>query len=890
MLGKFLLIDQRLNETRLAIVKDTVLEDFDDELSTKKLKKGNIYIGRIMRIEHSLQAAFVDFGFEKHGFLAFSEIINPDTATTRPAPAKPEEPETNESSITLAPPINPEIAPEISVTEDDERPARPLGIHGKIHDFIKRQQLIMVQVIKDERGSKGAALTTYISLPGRYGFFLPNTPKASGISKKITDSTEREALKTILGTLEVPEGMSFILRSAAIGRKKSEIKRDYDFLMKTWTTITAHPVTAIGLVYAEQDLLIRALRDFYSSDVQEVVIQGEEAFKRARSYIRAVFPSYAKKIQLHSTTCSLFEKFNIESQIEAIYNHTVLLPSGGSIVLNQTEALVSIDVNSSKSTQERNIEDTALKTNLEACVAIARNLKLRDLSGLIVIDFIDLHPNKRPVIEKALKDALATDRARLKIGKISEFGLLEMSRQRLRQSLMESNTHLCTTCHGAGRLLSLPMQSMRALRAIERMAATQNSKTIEASGSADLVLCLLNTHRGFLWEIEKKYGTTILISVDASSDSGALNIANPIPLADVKSTDIIAAPKKRRRNRSKAGKNGDSTVVQNPLDLTNAHSNAGTNLSKNDAADKAEHQDSSPVPSSTAMIIPLTQEVLPSSPASPIKESRWAKLRKRRQAKIQANTAFDGPFLLTNPIGRDAVEDVAPGGEAESSKIPASTETSLFSSVSSAKDIPSVKEQPMEKPLDKPREKGKKRTDQNARSKKPLKHHLPQEAAPFEPKKTPDTTQQAVPQTEVVTSKENTQKVPKTHHRRPNAKKDRPTPTASSAPIPGNAVILEVMPAPSALGENPSLVVSESKEMMATPRNPSDERQKKRQKSKKLVPKELTLHPSPTPLAKAADPVKPSGIPEKSKRAPEKASPVRFKPSGGIVLLPTRSR
>ncbi len=880
MLGKFLLIDQRLNETRLAIVKDTVLEDFDDELSTKKLKKGNIYIGRIMRIEHSLQAAFVDFGFEKHGFLAFSEIIGPDTAAPRPTPAKQTEPETNEPSITLAPPITsapsitlappiaPDLALEISLTEDDERPARPLGVQGKVHDFIKRQQLIMVQVIKDERGSKGAALTTYISLPGRYGFFLPNTPKASGISKKITDSAERDALKTILGTLDVPDGMSFILRSASIGRKKSEIKRDYDFLMKTWTTITAQPVNAIGLVYAEQDLLIRALRDFYSSDVQEVVIQGEEAFKRARSYIRAVFPSFAKKIQLHNEPCSLFEKFHIESQIEAIYNHTVLLPSGGSIVLNQTEALVSIDVNSSKSTQERNIEDTALKTNLEACVAIARNLKLRDLSGLIVIDFIDLHPNKRPVIEKALKDALATDRARLKIGKISEFGLLEMSRQRLRQSLMESNTHLCTTCHGAGRLLSLPMQSMRALRAIERVAANQDSKTIEASGSADLVLYLLNTHRGFLWEIEKKYGTTIMISVDAACDSGALTITTPSPLAEVKSADVMAAPKKRRRNRSKSAKNGDSVGVQSPSEWSPAHSDADTPP----GSDTAETRGCDPAQSSTtAMIIPLTQEVLPPLSVLPVKESRWAKLRKRRQAKIQATALQDDPFLLTNPIGIDT-----DGHE--------STETNVISAVSVVKEIPSAKETPLEKPQSKPhskpRQKDKKPTDQTSRSHKPLNQTMPQEVEQSESKKTPE---QKTLLTEVSTPQESQQKSSK-HRKRQNAKKDRSTP--SSAPIQGNAVTAGPILAPMPPVANAPMAVAPSKETTVTPHTTSQERQKKRAKSKPFLPESRT---PPSSLAKDnPSPVKPPKVKEKANRPP--ASPVRVKPSGGIVLLPTRSR
>ncbi len=536
---KFLLIDSYLNETRVAIVKDSILEDFDDELPANKLKKGSIYIGRVMRIESSLQAAFLDFGFEKHGFLAFSEIRPHDLPpATAPAPKIQENDPTD--------PANPEVI-ELYQGEEARLPLRPLSQIGKIHDLIKRQELVMVQVIKDERGSKGAALTTYISLTGRYGFFLPNTPKSSGISEKVTDPLEREALKKILTDLEVPEGMSFILRSASMGRKKSEIKRDYDFLMEKWNKIAATPLESVGEIYAEESLLIRALRDLYSSDIQEVIIQGEDSFKLARAYVRKVFPSHAKKITLHKDPIGLFQKFKIEAQIESIYEHTVNLPSGGSIVINPTEALVSIDVNSSKSTKERSIEETALKTNLEASLAIGRNLRLRDLAGLIVIDFIDLHPNKRPLVEKALKDALAMDRARLKIGKISEFGLLEMSRQRLRQSLMETNTHPCPTCHGAGRMLSLPMQSMRALRILERSAANALEGPICGSGTTDLVLCLLNDHRKYLSDIEKKWGKTIHLTIDKDSASHVFHITSPTLAIKGPEEPVIAENKRHKK-------------------------------------------------------------------------------------------------------------------------------------------------------------------------------------------------------------------------------------------------------------------------------------------------------------------------------------------------------
>ena len=547
MSEKLMLIDQFYDrETRVALVKGGLLEDFDEELIQNKLKKGNIYLGRVMRIEPSLQAAFIDYGEIKHGFLSFSEL-HPNEYTGTKAFAvkqgkeKPEgnavpEPDGSESTGTGLPKAVSE-----SVAKHEPR----------IQDVLKRNQLLIVQVVKDGRSTKGAALTTYISLPGKYSVLMPNTPRGGGgVSKKITASKDREAMKEIVSSLELPESMSIIVRTAGLGSTKREIKRDCDYLLRLWSDLSQNLPTVPSLLYEEQDLVIRALRDLYASDVSKILIQGEAAFKKAQTFMKMFMPTHKKKVEHYEDAhLTLFEKFGLQEQIQAIYSNKVTLPSGGSLIITPTEAVVSIDVNSGRSTQERHIEDTAFKTNLEAAPVIARQLRLRDLAGLIVIDFIDMSASRRLEVEKALKDALKADRARIQVGKISEFGLLEMSRQRLRQSLLESHTTLCASCHGSGRTLALPMLAMVHLKALEEKAIM--AKSLVAYGPLEIVLYLLNEERSMLNLLEKKQETSITLKIDTSLALSEFRIevllqkalipalAPPLPIAIKKNPTVL---------------------------------------------------------------------------------------------------------------------------------------------------------------------------------------------------------------------------------------------------------------------------------------------------------------------------------------------------------------
>ena len=522
MSSKCMIIDQYHRETRVAIVKNRVLEDFDYEVVQNKLKKGNLYWARVMRVEPSLQAAFLDFGGERHGFLAFSEI-HPSYYQIEKKPMVHVETRSLEG---------------IDGEEDEDLPKPKVNHTYKIQEVIKKNQEMLVQISKDSRGTKGAALTTYISLPGRYSVLLPNTPGSSGISKKITAAEDRDQLKEIVASLEVPETMSIIVRTAGLGKKRGEIKRDYEYLIRLWSEIEKKSVAAPGLVHEEQDLLIRALRDLYASDIEEILIQGEPAFRKARAFMKVFMPSHGRRVSLYDDPAlPLFEKFEVETQIDAIYDTAVTLPSGGSIMIHATEALVAIDVNSAKSTGERNIEDTALKTNLEAVPAIARQLRLRDLAGLIVIDFIDMAPSKCAQVEKAMKEELKQDRARTRVGKISAFGLLEMSRQRLRQSLLESNTLGCTVCRGTGRMMSPSISAMKVLRFLGKMKVAEKEKVM-VFGSPEVVSCLLNEYRSVLHEMEKKANCIFHIVVDGS-----------LPWAHFRVTEETKAPVLHARER-----------------------------------------------------------------------------------------------------------------------------------------------------------------------------------------------------------------------------------------------------------------------------------------------------------------------------------------------------
>ncbi|MGB9384578.1 MAG: ribonuclease E/G, partial [Pseudolabrys sp.] len=387
----------------------------------------------------------------------------------------------------------------------------------KIQEVIKRRQVMLVQVVKEERGTKGAALTTYLSLAGRYSVLMPNTARGGGISRKITSSEDRSRLKEIAQDLEVPEGMGVILRTAGASRTKTEVKRDFEYLLRLWETVRDLTLksTAPKLVYEEGSLTKRSIRDLYGKDIEEIVVSGEEGFKEARDFMRMLMPSHAKHVKHYKDTQPLFTRYGIESQLDAMFSPVVQLRSGGYIVINQAEALVAIDVNSGRATREHHIEDTALKTNCEAAEEIARQLRLRDLAGLIVIDFIDMDEGRNNrTVERRLKDALKYDRARIQVGRISHFGLLEMSRQRIRTSVLESSTEKCPICGGSGHVRSVSSVSLQLLRAIEEMLIKGATHNLIVRTRAEVALYVLNHKRAHLRALEERFRITITVSAD----------------------------------------------------------------------------------------------------------------------------------------------------------------------------------------------------------------------------------------------------------------------------------------------------------------------------------------------------------------------------------------
>ena len=387
----------------------------------------------------------------------------------------------------------------------------------KIQEVIKRRQVMLVQVVKEERGTKGAALTTYLSLAGRYSVLMPNTARGGGISRKITSGEDRSRLKEIAQELEVPEGMGVILRTAGASRTKTEIKRDFEYLLRLWETVRDLTLksTAPKLVYEEGSLVKRSIRDLYSKDIDEVTVAGSEAYHEAKDFMRMLMPSHAKNVKLYAETQPLLSRYGVENQLDAMFSPVVQLRSGGYIVINQAEALVAIDVNSGRATREHHIEDTALKTNLEASDEIARQLRLRDLAGLIVIDFIDMDEkrNNRSV-ERRLKECLKQDRARIQVGRISHFGLLEMSRQRIRTSVLESSTEKCPYCGGSGHVRSVSSLALQVLRALEEQLMRGGTHNLIARTRPDVALYVLNQKRAHLRSLEERFAITITIAAD----------------------------------------------------------------------------------------------------------------------------------------------------------------------------------------------------------------------------------------------------------------------------------------------------------------------------------------------------------------------------------------
>jgi ribonuclease E len=504
---KKLLIDAaHAEEVRVAVVEGNHLEEFDSESSSKKQSRSNIYLAKVIRIEPSLQAAFVDYGDDKHGFLPFAEI-HPDYYRIPVADRSSNEDEVTESS---------DVDSEPKDAEEDQAKKNKSRYRYKIQEVIQRRQIILVQVVREQRGNKGAALTTYLSLAGRYCVLMPNAGKRSGgISRKISDDDDRKRLKEVLKGLEIPEGMSLIVRTAGHERPKAEIKRDYDYLIKLWEEIREKTLSSIApcLVQAEGDLIKRSIRDIYHKEIQEILVEGDQAYKAAKAFMKLLIPSHAKKVQAYKDPHTpLFHKFKVEQYIDQMMVPKVELPSGGSIVINHTEALVSIDVNSGRSTKERNIEVTALKTNLEAAQEIARQLRLRDLAGLVVIDFIDMEDNAHTnSVEKKFKEAIKSDRARIQVGRISQFGLLELSRQRLRPSMMETHSVPCAHCHGTGLIRSTESLALQILRAIEREAIKGKAQEIQVAVPSGVDLYLLNQQRRDISNIENRYQVDIFV-------------------------------------------------------------------------------------------------------------------------------------------------------------------------------------------------------------------------------------------------------------------------------------------------------------------------------------------------------------------------------------------
>ncbi|NEX94620.1 ribonuclease E/G [Caulobacter sp. 17J65-9] len=511
---KNMLIDAaHAEETRVAVVDGPRVEEFDFESRAKKQLRGNIYLAKVTRVEPSLQAAFVEYGGNRHGFLAFNEI-HPDYYQIPVADREALMAEADDEDDDL------DAAGE---DEDEELPAEEARLRRrmmkryKIQEVIKRRQILLVQVVKEERGNKGAALTTYLSLAGRYGVLMPNTARGGGISRKITQATDRKRLKAVVQSLDVPQGMGLIVRTAGAARTKAEIKRDYDYLLRVWENIretTLHSI-APALIYEEESLVRRAIRDMYDKDIDAVLVEGDEAYKEARDFMRMLMPSQAKKVQHYREPTPLFVKERVEDVLAQIYSPVVPLKSGGYLVINQTEALVAVDVNSGRATKERNIEATALKTNLEAADEAARQLRLRDLAGLIVIDFIDMEESKNNrAVEKRLKDALKDDRARIQMGKISPFGLMEISRQRRRTGVLEGTTHVCEHCQGAGRVRSAESAALQALRAVEIESVRGGAGAITLRLPAAVALYVLNEKRAFLMRLHQTQGLFVSVVVD----------------------------------------------------------------------------------------------------------------------------------------------------------------------------------------------------------------------------------------------------------------------------------------------------------------------------------------------------------------------------------------
>ncbi|MGV3510593.1 MAG: Rne/Rng family ribonuclease [Novosphingobium sp.] len=605
-----MLIDARhQEETRVAVLKGNRIEEFDFESADHKQIKGNIYLAKVTRVEPSLQAAFVDFGGNRHGFLAFSEIhpdyyqipkedreallaeeaahaeeeaalraaedgddedygdgegYDSDEGVTEVDTSEKDQVATIEGGVVEngfdhEGEDGEDTAEASDESEEGEDSNRRRGRQGrrrqggrsqgkeadelrakrmalrrryKIQDVIQRRQVLLVQVVKEERGNKGAALTTYLSLAGRYCVLMPNSSHGGGISRKISSSADRKRLKTIISEMDLPRSMSCIVRTAGLQRTKPEIKRDFDYLARLWDEIRERTMRSVApaLIHSDSDLIKRAIRDIYNREIEEVVVEGEHGYRAAKDFMKLLMPSHAKRVKAYVDPVPLFQRYGAEDQLTAMYDPVVQLKSGGYLVINPTEALVSIDINSGRSTKEHGIEQTAVATNLEAAREIARQLRLRDMAGLVVIDFIDMEygSNIRKV-EKAMKDALKNDRARIQVGRISGFGLMEMSRQRLRTGVLEATTRACPHCDGSGLVRTASSAGLSALRMIEDEAAKGKGNVVTLYASQEAAIYVLNAKRTDLAEIEERYGVTVEVIPEGENEGAKMRVASRGP-------------------------------------------------------------------------------------------------------------------------------------------------------------------------------------------------------------------------------------------------------------------------------------------------------------------------------------------------------------------------
>ncbi|AXI42552.1 ribonuclease E/G [Sulfitobacter sp. SK011] len=808
---KKMLIDAtHAEETRVVVVDGNKVEEFDFESENKRQLAGNIYLAKVTRVEPSLQAAFVDYGGNRHGFLAFSEIhpdyyqipvadrqalleeerayaeqqaaedekpkrtsrsrsrsrskpkaadtISDDATTSTEIEgmetvdlADDEEVEVDENvasspmeRVSETPVETPAVGEEDDSDDDDDtagnspdaaekdeniesvadeddsediRPARkPRPKRYKIQEVVKVRQILLVQVVKEERGNKGAALTTYLSLAGRYCVLMPNTARGGGISRKITNAADRKKLKEIANEIEVPRGAGLIVRTAGAKRTKAEIKRDYEYLQRLWEQIRELTLKSIApaKIYEEGDLIKRSIRDLYNRDIDEVFVEGERGYRIAKDFMKMIMPSHAKNVKLYSENLPLFARYQVETYLSGMFNPTVQLPSGGYIVIGVTEALVAVDVNSGRATKEGSIEQTALKTNLEAAAEVARQLRLRDLAGLIVIDFIDMDERKNNAsVEKMMKDKLKTDRARIQVGRISGFGLMEMSRQRLRPGMIEATTQPCQACHGTGLIRSDDNLALAILRQIEEEGTRRRSREVLVRAPVGIANFLMNQKREHIAHIEARYGLSVriegdpmlispdfslekfktatrvvapasahVVSVDTSlmdqideDEADTSNGDDEAPEAPGSSTpsnghiqndengkgDGEGKPKRRRRRRRSRKKPGTGDYQNG--DAQNGDASDGS--PEGDRPEQPQSEDASAPKDATAEAADGDK---PADKPKPTSRSRSRSSASKSKAKVEAEGAVDADAKTSEAVEETAKAEDAPKPKAKSTR------------------------------------------------------------------------------------------------------------------------------------------------------------------------------------------------------------------------------